>query len=509
MLRKLILGIFLVLVVLSFTSASDFGYNNPTLPNVERFVEYLDKTGDSATGTFDFDGGWMNNGLTISGGNIYAQTGYFYNITSLNITRQNLTVLGDLIVNGNISLKFGDLVSEKNPDGADAIRIKSTADSVDVVIGGMTGLFSIWNVADNTPVFYVTERGATDITGILDMNTNKIVGVVDPTANQEVATKKYVDDNVGGGIWQNVSGVATYNGNVNITGNLNVTGNITASYFKGDGSLLTGVSGGGIWQNISGVATYNNRVHIGETDYFPSGINPLVQIYDNDTSTYPQLSITQQGTGDSAIVFDISGSPWMMGVDNTDNNFKISGSITNLATLIYLIIDRFGNVNVTGNITSENVFLPAYISSHTNDTIPVVSAGVWYNITFDQEADEFKRRITHTTTDATNTTFTIQDTGTYEITYSLTVEDSQATPLNHVVARVIKNNVELNGFTIESDTTKQNADLLIHNSDLVELVVGDKLNLQFTSDATTVSLITHLTYGVHQNTGHITITRIA
>ncbi|KKL12771.1 hypothetical protein LCGC14_2532440, partial [marine sediment metagenome] len=29
----------------------------------------------------------------------------------------------------------------------------------------------------------------------LDMNTHKIIGVVDPTANQEAATKKYVDDN--------------------------------------------------------------------------------------------------------------------------------------------------------------------------------------------------------------------------------------------------------------------------------------------------------------------------
>jgi len=32
----------------------------------------------------------------------------------------------------------------------------------------------------------------------LDMNTHKIVGVVDPTADQDVATKKYVDDNAGG-----------------------------------------------------------------------------------------------------------------------------------------------------------------------------------------------------------------------------------------------------------------------------------------------------------------------
>uniref|UniRef100_A0A6M3KLA9 Uncharacterized protein n=1 Tax=viral metagenome TaxID=1070528 RepID=A0A6M3KLA9_9ZZZZ len=36
--------------------------------------------------------------------------------------------------------------------------------------------------------------------GSLDMGTEKITSVVDPTADQDVATKKYVDDNAGGGV---------------------------------------------------------------------------------------------------------------------------------------------------------------------------------------------------------------------------------------------------------------------------------------------------------------------
>ena len=32
----------------------------------------------------------------------------------------------------------------------------------------------------------------------LDLNSHKIVNVTDPTSNQDVATKKYVDDNAGG-----------------------------------------------------------------------------------------------------------------------------------------------------------------------------------------------------------------------------------------------------------------------------------------------------------------------
>ncbi len=102
-------------------------------------------------------------------------------------------IVEDLTVHNDISMEFGDLVSEVNPDGADAIRIKGT-DYVDVVLGGMAGYFAVWNVADTIPVFFVNERGDTDITGELHMNTNKIIEVVDPTQAQDAATKKYVDD---------------------------------------------------------------------------------------------------------------------------------------------------------------------------------------------------------------------------------------------------------------------------------------------------------------------------
>jgi hypothetical protein len=60
----------------------------------------------SVSGNFDFNGGWVNDGLSIIGGDIYAQTGYFYNITSLNVTKQNLTVIENLIVGGNITADY-------------------------------------------------------------------------------------------------------------------------------------------------------------------------------------------------------------------------------------------------------------------------------------------------------------------------------------------------------------------------------------------------------------------
>ncbi len=45
-------------------------------------------------GQFDWNGGWTANGLSIINGNIYAQTGYFYNISSLQVST--------LIINGSM-----------------------------------------------------------------------------------------------------------------------------------------------------------------------------------------------------------------------------------------------------------------------------------------------------------------------------------------------------------------------------------------------------------------------
>jgi len=49
----------------------------------------------SVSGDFDFNLGWQNGGLSIIGGDIYAQTGFFYNITSLTVS--DLSVNGSLI----------------------------------------------------------------------------------------------------------------------------------------------------------------------------------------------------------------------------------------------------------------------------------------------------------------------------------------------------------------------------------------------------------------------------
>ena len=107
------------------------------------------------------------------------------------------TVLSPKNAGDDVSLEFGDLVSEQNPDGYGAIRLKGTESDVDIVLGAF-GYFNIWNVTDSTPndnVFCVDDSGNTVIHGYLDMNSNQINELTDPTLDQDAATKKYVDDN--------------------------------------------------------------------------------------------------------------------------------------------------------------------------------------------------------------------------------------------------------------------------------------------------------------------------
>ena len=102
---------------------------------------------------------------------------------------------------GNVNIKsltveFGDLVSEQNPDLANAIRIKGTSSDVDVVLGHASGYFSVWNTADNANVFNVSDRGNTVIAGDLIVDTDTLfvdagnnrvgIGVIDPDTQLEV-----------------------------------------------------------------------------------------------------------------------------------------------------------------------------------------------------------------------------------------------------------------------------------------------------------------------------------
>lgn len=169
-----------------------------------------------------------------------------------------------------------------------------------------------------------------------------------------------------------------------------------------------------------------------------------------------------------------------------------------------------GNIALPGyNLTGDNVWFPTMIYTHTNVNISVGTGGEWYNITFSEQEAPIKSRITHTYSDGTNDTFTIVDTGVYELLYTFSFQDLAASPAGHIVSRVIQNGIEINGSLLETDTSKQNADTLIsHSSILAELTAADEIKFQFTADDTSIQMYSHATYGTHRDGGVISIKRI-
>lgn len=96
-------------------------------------------------------------------------------------------------------------------DGADVNNI-SDVNATDLTDGGDTTLHDHDGISENTAARHT--QGTDTTLGAqaenLDMNTHKIVGVVDPTLNQDAATKKYVDDNIGASPLTTKGDVYTY-----------------------------------------------------------------------------------------------------------------------------------------------------------------------------------------------------------------------------------------------------------------------------------------------------------
>lgn len=222
------------------------------------------------------------------------------------------------------------------------------------------------------------------------------------------------------------------------------------------------------------------------------------------------------GTGTEWMIVYLSGS---IGYFNSTypieitNNLTITDKITfRLGEVIDNLVDGWititGNLDVSGNITAENVHLPSYLSTHTNTSITAVE-GVWLNVTFDTHDDTIKNSVNHTYSDATNETFTITSTGVYNLHYGISYLDTAASPDNVVAIRLIKDSSEIHGSVFEKDTTKQNALGTIYRSVMASLTVGDEIKLQFISNSTTVSMQTPGTYGVHPTSANLNIQRIS
>ena len=213
-----------------------------------------------------------------------------------------------------------------------------------------------------------------------------------------------------------------------------------------------------------------------------------------------------QGLFDS-IYCKLTGCTMSGNIDMDGNDILNVGNITltdkitfAFGELIDNLVDGWikitGNLNVTGNITAENVFLPAYIRVPNNNSQSVIVSNQWVNVTLDKKQTDTQKNINHTWNDNTNETITINDGGVYFIHYSFSFIDSNANPDAHIGMRLLKSDGTIvKGSYSEVDTHRQDEEVFGHHGFDTILNSGDKIKVQFTSDYTTVSSYLHATFG--------------
>ncbi len=388
-----------------------------------------------------------------------------------------------------------------------------------------------------------------------------------PVNSNDITNKNYVDNlivtlTVGtllvtsiviGGLIKlsEVEGVLFVNASSMINGSLNVTQNITADTYFGDGSQLTGIPSD---VNDTDVGI-NNLIVSGNTttkDFTMGDISALTYIQLDthvvlaDLIEYPKLvphanviftdtkemyvqgkmnyltvSATNDATGSLFLDVTDANNFWSVLYDVSDTRFRIlgAGSATNISleknTIIIGTLKVDSNIftsgiTATGNITAENVFLPQYIYAHTNETIPVLGASTWTNVTISQEDSDVKQGITHDAV-TLNHTFTINATGVYDLDYNFDVEDTSVGSSDiDVAARVIyANGTELLGSVFETDITKRGVETELSHNFLAEMFGGETIIFQFIADNENVQISTHGTFGDHPESATVRIIKIA
>lgn len=331
------------------------------------------------------------------------------------------------------------------------------------------------------------------------------------------------------------------------TNNVVFDSNVTCDYLKSDGAII-GTSGGVLIENqlayagttgvgltaktawpwviintgvdiIGGLPAVNfyNATHgRGATLQYQASTD-MVEVIDAESFRVVGDSIqvgndaNQMGTGIFwSTTFRKRGRIFHDGLDFVIDNYKTFPATGATDILLNQSTRIRGDLNVSGNITSNNVFIPQYIFSHTNRTIPVLGVDTWTNVSFDQEDSDVKKGISHTYNNNLNHTFTIMNAGVYEVSYNMDIEDTSvsASDIDVAVRMVNSTNDEILGSVFETDITKQGVEVELQHQFLMDCSVGDVLYFQFIAGDSDVQISTHGAYGDHPESASIVIKKV-
>ena len=147
----------------------------------------------------------------------------------------------------------------------------------------------------------------------------------------------------------------TTNTHTAVVGNVNLSGSITASFFKGDGSQLTGIT---VDQSSTIQKSFTNQ-STWVVDHNLNTLNPIAQVYDNDNyQIIPQtLRITDSNnitvtfeSVKSGYVVVAKGGHIVSGSVDANNVAGLSTSITNQVNSLG-IFSSSAQITLSGDVT--------------------------------------------------------------------------------------------------------------------------------------------------------------
>jgi hypothetical protein len=220
----------------------------------------------------------------------------------------------------------------------------------------------------------------------------------------------------------------------------------------------------------------NDRVGIGTATPATN-----VNVYENNTDTTPALQVEQDGTGDSAQHFLLTGGQSVSaGIDNDDNdNFKVSNTTTLTGT-------TYSDANTMMRIHTEASSEGIVDLNHQSrarayrNVVQAHAGGGWEKIAFDTENFDEKAEFDP----VTNNRFTAREEGYYQVNARARLVVTTNTAAGDTVSIAIyKNGAIYSTGTILALATSTNVDIDNNDapnvSDLIPLAAGDYVEIFF------------------------------
>jgi hypothetical protein len=267
-----------------------------------------------------------------------------YNVTNQNITVEDINAHNIASTNitayqiGNTSIwsrNGGDIFptawDDYGPFSTPQLGIGTNTPDADITIGGWTPDFRMQSITDNPTIFYMGDR-------VGDLFTMYQYPVAQG-GNMSISS------------WGDIVllsgfGEVVIDDNLNVYDNEVVTGNVTASYFKGNGSLLTGLTNYSIIdQGFCYANFYNKSSNIDTGVYNITATEFVGKINWTFNQNYPTACTDYQvGVGDV-----LTCGTW------SSANNQILSNAANVSNLADSHTHKLANITINSNLVMNNL----------------------------------------------------------------------------------------------------------------------------------------------------------